>query len=142
MIERSIVGAGVQIKERSWVERGCLIADKVTIGPEARLEPFQKLLRKCQDDEEDDEDEDEDIDEIEHPDNQRLMRIGMPYFLVVQAANMLTICDGQAILFLTSNCRIQAQSRHLKQSPNPSQTLMTTIDSEAQVWHLPRRLFL
>lgn len=60
VIERSIVGTGVQIKERSWVERGCLIADKVTIGPEARLEPFQKLLRKCQDDEEDDEDEDED----------------------------------------------------------------------------------
>lgn len=87
-------------------------------------------------------DEDEDIDEIEHPDNQRLMRIGVPYFLVIQAANILTICDDQAILFLTSNCRIQAQSRHLKQSPNSSQTLMTTIESEAQVWHLPRRLFL
>jgi translation initiation factor eIF-2B subunit epsilon len=57
-IEYSIIGADVQIKEMSRVERGCLIAGKVTIGPNARLEPFQKLLKKCQDDHEDEEDED------------------------------------------------------------------------------------
>ncbi|KAI9571225.1 nucleotide-diphospho-sugar transferase [Boletus coccyginus] len=138
LIEYSIIGAGVQIKEMSRVERGCLIGDKVTIGPGARLEPFQKLFKSCQgdheeeeeesdededdeaDDEEEEEDdheedeseeeysdyqeveadqdpvalkklgpasnaiiwsepkmgEDEDIDEVEHPNNQRLMRIG------------------------------------------------------------------
>ncbi|KIJ68987.1 hypothetical protein HYDPIDRAFT_36093 [Hydnomerulius pinastri MD-312] len=141
-IEHSIVGAGVQIKEKSRVERGCLIADGVVVGPQARLEPFGRLSRRRQDvddeedgdqgeveagedgdDEADDEedgeedgeesdeevdsdyeeaeanqdpealaklgpdtnaiiwpqpkiDEDEDIDELEHPDNQRLMRIG------------------------------------------------------------------
>lgn len=63
MIEYGIVGAGVQIKETSRVERGCLIADRVTIGPRARLEPFQKLLKKCQDDHEEDEDEQEDEEE-------------------------------------------------------------------------------
>ena len=62
VIEHSIIGAGVQIKEASRVERGCLIADKVTIGPKARIEPFQKLLKKCQDD---DEEEEEEVDEEE-----------------------------------------------------------------------------
>ncbi|KAN0076973.1 Nucleotide-diphospho-sugar transferase [Tylopilus felleus] len=60
VIEYSIVGAGVQIKEESRVERGCLIADKVIIGPTARLEPFQKLLKKSQDNEEEEDEEEED----------------------------------------------------------------------------------
>ena len=59
MIEYSIIGAGVQIKEMSRVERGCLIADKVTIGPKTRLEPFQKLLKKCQVDHKEEEEEEE-----------------------------------------------------------------------------------
>lgn len=63
MIEYSIVGAGVQIKETSRVERGCLIADRVTIGPHARLEPFQKLSKKCQDDHEEDDDDDDEEEE-------------------------------------------------------------------------------
>ncbi|KAF9227524.1 nucleotide-diphospho-sugar transferase [Gyrodon lividus] len=63
-IEHSIIGAGVQIKEKSIVERGCLIADGVIVGPQARLEPFQKLLRRRQDAEGEDEDEeDDDADE-------------------------------------------------------------------------------
>ncbi|KAH0827077.1 hypothetical protein J3R83DRAFT_4762 [Lanmaoa asiatica] len=70
VIEYSIIGAGVQIKEMSRVERGCLIADKVTIGPQARLGPFQKLLKKCQDDrddrdEEETEEDDDDDDEAD-----------------------------------------------------------------------------
>ncbi|KAG9318796.1 nucleotide-diphospho-sugar transferase [Chiua virens] len=70
VIECSIIGAGVQIKEMSQIERGCLIADKVTVGPRARLEPFQKLLKKSQVEEEDeDEDEDED-DEDEGEDDE------------------------------------------------------------------------
>lgn len=78
MIEYSIIGAGVQIKEMSRVERGCLIADRITIGPQAKVEPFQKLLKKSQgdrveDEEEDEEDEgdedDEADDEEEEEDN-------------------------------------------------------------------------
>lgn len=77
VVEYSIIGAGVQIKEASRVERGCLIADKVTIGPKARLEPFRKLLRKSQDDHDQDEgeeeeeaDEDEDEDEDDEADDE------------------------------------------------------------------------
>lgn len=76
VIEYSITRAGVQIKETSRVERGCLIADKVIIGPEARLEPFQKLLKKCQGDHEEEEggeeeageDEDDEADDEEEYD--------------------------------------------------------------------------
>lgn len=59
-IEHSIIGAGVQIKEKSRVERGCLIADRVVVGPQARLEPFERLSRRRKDAEEADEEEDED----------------------------------------------------------------------------------
>lgn len=75
VIEYSIIGAGVQIKEMSRVERGCLVADKVTIGPKARLEPFQKLLKKSQDDHEEEveveagEDEDDEADDEEEEDD-------------------------------------------------------------------------
>ncbi|KAG2157343.1 nucleotide-diphospho-sugar transferase [Suillus clintonianus] len=137
VVEHSIIGSGVQIKEHTRVERGCLIADGVVVGPHARLAPFSRLSKRRQDGDEEDEeqevaeeqddeeeqeddegedgddedevdseledveanqdpealaklgpgtnaiiwplpivDEDEDIDELEHPDNQRLMRIG------------------------------------------------------------------
>ncbi|KAG2367497.1 nucleotide-diphospho-sugar transferase [Suillus spraguei] len=126
VVEHSIIGSGVHIKERTRVERGCLIADGVVVGPQATLAPFSRLSKRRQDSDEDDEefedaeeqheeedevkvdseledveanqdpealaklgpgtnaiiwpppavDEDEDIDELEHPDNQRLMRIG------------------------------------------------------------------
>lgn len=84
VIEYSIIGAGVQIHEMSRVERGCLIADRVTIGPQARLEAFQKLSRKSQGAHEegegeegeegeegsDGEDEDEDEDEVDEADDE------------------------------------------------------------------------
>ncbi|KAF8136711.1 nucleotide-diphospho-sugar transferase [Boletus edulis] len=83
VVEHSIIGAGAQIKEASRVERGCLIADKVIIGPGARMEPFQKLLKKCQDgraegeeeeeeegeEEEANEDEDDEADDEEEEDD-------------------------------------------------------------------------
>ncbi|KAF8557250.1 nucleotide-diphospho-sugar transferase [Imleria badia] len=69
VIEYSIIGAGVQVKEASRVERGCLIADKVIIGPKARLEPFWKLLKKPQhNDDDDDDDDEEEADEDEDED--------------------------------------------------------------------------
>jgi translation initiation factor eIF-2B subunit epsilon len=46
VVERSIVGGGVLIKEKSTVPRGCLIGDGVIIGPEACLEPFERLSRR------------------------------------------------------------------------------------------------
>ncbi|KAG2755999.1 nucleotide-diphospho-sugar transferase [Suillus brevipes Sb2] len=138
VVEHSIIGSGVQIKERTRVERGCLIADGVVVGPQATIKPFSRLSKRRQDSDDEDEefedaeeeceeddddadgegedgddedevdseledveanqdpealaklgagtnaiiwpppavDEDEDIDELEHPDNQRLMRIG------------------------------------------------------------------
>ncbi|KAG1827058.1 nucleotide-diphospho-sugar transferase [Suillus subaureus] len=127
VVEHSIIASGVHIKERTRVERGCLIADGVVVGPQAKLAPFSRLSKRRQDSDEEDEefedaeeevktattedevdseledveanqdpealaklgpgtnaiiwplptvDEDEDIDELEHPDNQRLMRIG------------------------------------------------------------------
>jgi translation initiation factor eIF-2B subunit epsilon len=134
VVEHSIIGSGVHIKELTRVERGCLIADGVVVGPRAKVAPFSRLSKRRQDSDEEDEefedaeeeceenddegedgddedevdseledveanqdpeavaklgsdtnaiiwplptvDEDEDIDELEHPDNQRLMRIG------------------------------------------------------------------
>ncbi|KAI6117666.1 nucleotide-diphospho-sugar transferase [Pisolithus croceorrhizus] len=75
-IEFSILAAGVQVKEGSRIEKGCLLADGVVIGPQARLQPFERLSRRHlgtehneedegeeDDEDEDDEDEDEDVDE-------------------------------------------------------------------------------
>lgn len=45
-IEYSILAAGVQVKDGSRIEKGCLIADGVVIGPQARLKPFERLSRR------------------------------------------------------------------------------------------------
>ncbi|EGN95405.1 hypothetical protein SERLA73DRAFT_186375 [Serpula lacrymans var. lacrymans S7.3] len=70
VIESSIVGAGVHIKEQSQVERGCLIGDGVVVGPRATLMPFERLSRKrsIESDEEDDEDGEDEDDEDEADD--------------------------------------------------------------------------
>ncbi|KAH7889309.1 nucleotide-diphospho-sugar transferase [Phlebopus sp. FC_14] len=75
-VEYSIVGAGVQIKENSMVGRGCLLADDVIVGPQARVQPFERLSKRRhtaesdedeeeenEDEEGDDEDEDEDAED-------------------------------------------------------------------------------
>jgi len=43
VIEKSIIGSNVHIKDNSYIPRGCLIADSVIIGPDAKLEPFDRL---------------------------------------------------------------------------------------------------
>ncbi|KAK2466994.1 hypothetical protein APHAL10511_001252 [Amanita phalloides] len=43
VIERSIIGSNVHIKNDSNVPKGCLIADSVVLGPNAKLEPFNRL---------------------------------------------------------------------------------------------------
>ena len=67
IIERSIIGAGVQVKDGSRVPKGCLLADGVIIGPDASLQPFERLSvsRDEVDVETDHEDEDSDIEEVE-----------------------------------------------------------------------------
>ncbi|KAF8902045.1 nucleotide-diphospho-sugar transferase [Gymnopilus junonius] len=65
-VEKSIIGAGVQIKDGSHVQKGSLIADGVIIGPNARLEPFERLsTRRKEADIESDDDDDSDVDEVE-----------------------------------------------------------------------------
>lgn len=68
IIERSIIGAGVQVKDGSHIPKGCLLADGVVVGPDASLQPFERLSvsRDKEDgDSEDDADEDSDIEEVE-----------------------------------------------------------------------------
>jgi len=67
IIERSIIGAGAQVKDGSRVPKGCLLADGVIIGPDASLQPFERLSvsRDEVDVETDHEDEDSDIEEVE-----------------------------------------------------------------------------
>ena len=67
VIERSIIGSNVRIKDNSNVPRGCLIADSVVIGPSAKLEPFDRLSarRDSLDGELDDEEHDSDLEDVE-----------------------------------------------------------------------------
>ena len=59
------------IKDGSRVERGCLIGDGVVIGPDARLQPFDRLSRRLQDvDEDGDEERDESETEGESEENE------------------------------------------------------------------------
>ncbi|PPQ70755.1 hypothetical protein CVT25_000076 [Psilocybe cyanescens] len=66
-VEQSIIGAGVQIKEGSRIPKGCLIADGVIIGPNATLEPFERLSvkRNKADIEADEDGDDSDVEEVE-----------------------------------------------------------------------------
>ncbi|KDR81526.1 hypothetical protein GALMADRAFT_239531 [Galerina marginata CBS 339.88] len=66
-IERSIIGAGVQIKDGSHIPNGCLIAEGVVVGPNAQLEPFERLSVKRDeaDVEADEDDDDSDVEEVE-----------------------------------------------------------------------------
>ena len=65
VIEYSIIGAGVVIKEQSKIDRGCLIGDGVVIGPEAHLLPFERLSKKrTRSETVDEDDEDSDFEEV------------------------------------------------------------------------------
>lgn len=76
VVERSIIGARVMIKDGSHVPQGCLIDEGVVIGPCANLEPYERLSvrrngitgAKDGDKDEadiDDDDYDSDIEEVE-----------------------------------------------------------------------------
>jgi translation initiation factor eIF-2B subunit epsilon len=72
VVERSIIGAGVMIKDGSHVPLGCLIAEGVVIGPDAMLDPYERLSVKIigagsgdEDGVDDDDDDDDDVEEVE-----------------------------------------------------------------------------
>ena len=72
VVERSIIGAGVMVKDGSHVPLGCLIADGVVIGPDAMLDPYERLSVKRNEiigagsgDEDGIDDDDSDIEEVE-----------------------------------------------------------------------------
>ncbi|KAI0341739.1 nucleotide-diphospho-sugar transferase [Trametopsis cervina] len=46
IINQSIVGSGVQVGEGSRVERGSLVGDRVVLGSNARLGPFERVSRR------------------------------------------------------------------------------------------------
>jgi len=57
----------VVVKEGSTVPKGCLIGDRVVIGPDANLQAFERLSMKkvaAQDGDEDEEDN-SDVEEVE-----------------------------------------------------------------------------
>ena len=71
VVERSIIGAGVIVKDGSHVPVGCLIAEGVVIGPDAMLDPYERLSAKRNKivgagrDGDDNDDDDSDIEEVE-----------------------------------------------------------------------------
>jgi len=69
-IEKSIIGSGVSVKAGSIIPKGCLIGDRVVIGPGANVKPFERLSsKKVEDDEksgvDDQEEDDSDLEEVE-----------------------------------------------------------------------------
>jgi translation initiation factor eIF-2B subunit epsilon len=65
VIERSIIGTGVSIKENSRVNKGCLVSDGVVLGPMAVLKPFEKVSAKRTSLTNVEGEEDSDLEEIE-----------------------------------------------------------------------------
>ena len=68
VIERSIIGANVSIKDQTRVSKGCLVGDGVIVGPSAVLRPFERLSKRPDESErrmEEDEDVDSDLEDVE-----------------------------------------------------------------------------
>jgi len=70
VITNSIIGSMVHVKEGTVVEKGCLVADKVVVGPKGVLKEFERVSRRIEkplvasDAEEEEEDSElEDVDE-------------------------------------------------------------------------------
>jgi translation initiation factor eIF-2B subunit epsilon len=70
VVEHSIIGSGVHIKELTRVERGCLIADGVVVGPRAKVAPFSRLSKRRQDSDEEDEEFEDAEEECEENDDE------------------------------------------------------------------------
>ncbi|KZT11243.1 nucleotide-diphospho-sugar transferase [Laetiporus sulphureus 93-53] len=66
-VEESIIGANVRIGEDSTIHTGCLIADDVVLGKNARLDKFERVSkrREVSGDDADDEEDDEEWERVE-----------------------------------------------------------------------------
>jgi len=71
VIDRSIIGAGVDIKEDSQVQKGCLVGDGVVVGPEAHLAPFARLSKTRTKETENDEEDDGNDSELEQAESSK-----------------------------------------------------------------------
>ncbi|KIY68593.1 nucleotide-diphospho-sugar transferase [Cylindrobasidium torrendii FP15055 ss-10] len=74
VIEKSIIGERVVIKDSCHIPRGCLVGDDVVVGPEAQLEPFDRLSKRRGED--DDDEEDSDVEELEASQPTSIARLG------------------------------------------------------------------
>jgi translation initiation factor eIF-2B subunit epsilon len=72
VVEQSIIGAGVRIRENTTVQKGCLLGDGVVVGPNVKIEPFERLSRKpgWQSEDEADDEDNNDEDEGEEDDDE------------------------------------------------------------------------
>lgn len=73
VITSSIIGSMVKVKEGTVIEKGCLIADEVIVGPKGLVKEFERVSKKTEKtgatsgtDDEDEDSELEDIDEGQH----------------------------------------------------------------------------
>lgn len=73
VVEGSILGRGVKVLKGSRIERGCLVADGVVVGPDARLRRLARVSAKrgsvkrpVEDDDEEEDSELEDVEAGEH----------------------------------------------------------------------------
>ena len=74
VVEESVIGEGVVLKKGSWVRKGCIVADGVVLGPEAKLEAFDRVSKRrepnsstTEDEEEEGDSDEEDLQSNEHP---------------------------------------------------------------------------
>jgi translation initiation factor eIF-2B subunit epsilon len=73
VLEQCIVGYNAHIKDGSTISPGCLIGDGVIVGPNAKLEPFERLSKRRgtpseaanESDRDDEDDEDSELEDLE-----------------------------------------------------------------------------
>ncbi|EEB91898.1 hypothetical protein MPER_09670, partial [Moniliophthora perniciosa FA553] len=79
-MEKSIIGARVNIRDDTRIEKGCLIGDGVVLNPALSLGPFERLSRKRDDrspDDESDDESDSETEEIEEDQTAARARLGV-----------------------------------------------------------------
>lgn len=69
VVTNSIVGSMVHVKEGTVIEKGCLIADEVVVGPKGLLKEFGRVSKRIEKPPEasgaDDEDEDSELEDVD-----------------------------------------------------------------------------
>lgn len=67
VIDQSIIGAGVVVRDGSIIKKGCLVADGVVVGPNAILQEFERVSKRkvAASGEAGDEDEDSELEDFD-----------------------------------------------------------------------------